>query len=186
MIDNGISNNVYLEEKTMNKETLSLLAKYNSAANEKMNAVISTLSGAEWERELGGFFKSIRGLCSHIYLCDYIWMKRFHIRAGIENGGGFFTEDYHFMDSFALSLDEYLAKRPEMDEKISAFINVIDDAVLAETLKYANSKGVPMEKRFGGLFLHLFNHHTHHRGMISLCLELLGRENDFSPLHTVL
>ncbi|MCL2722457.1 MAG: hypothetical protein FWD47_14095 [Treponema sp.] len=27
---------------------------------------------------------------------------------------------------------------------------------------------------------HVFNHQTHHRGMISLYLEMLGKENSFS------
>jgi uncharacterized damage-inducible protein DinB len=30
--------------------------------------------------------------------------------------------------------------------------------------------------------LNLFNHETHHRGMISLYLEMLGRENDFNSI----
>jgi uncharacterized damage-inducible protein DinB len=28
----------------------------------------------------------------------------------------------------------------------------------------------------------MFNHQTHHRGMISLYLDMLGKENDFSSL----
>ena len=34
----------------------------------------------------------------------------------------------------------------------------------------------------GGLILHMFNHQTHHRGMIALYLDILGKENDFSSL----
>jgi uncharacterized damage-inducible protein DinB len=170
----------------MNKETLSLLARYNSAANEKMNGIIATLRGDEWERELGGFFKSIQGLCSHVYLCDYIWMKRFHAMNGGGDGGGFFAKTYRFTDSVPLGQDEYCAKQPEMDNTISAFINGLDGAALAETVRYVNSRGVSVEKPFGGLVLHLFNHHTHHRGMISLCLEMLGRDNDFNMIAPVL
>jgi uncharacterized damage-inducible protein DinB len=28
----------------------------------------------------------------------------------------------------------------------------------------------------------MFNHQTHHRGMIALYLDILGKENDFSSL----
>jgi uncharacterized damage-inducible protein DinB len=32
----------------------------------------------------------------------------------------------------------------------------------------------------------VFNHQTHHRGMISLYLDMLGKENDFSNLFVLL
>ncbi len=32
------------------------------------------------------------------------------------------------------------------------------------------------------VFLHLFNHQTHHRGQISVLLDQLGVENDYSNL----
>ena len=33
-----------------------------------------------------------------------------------------------------------------------------------------------------GLLIHLFNHQTHHRGMISLYLEMLGKENNYNNI----
>jgi uncharacterized damage-inducible protein DinB len=43
-------------------------------------------------------------------------------------------------------------------------------------------KGVDQDREFGGLVLHVFNHETHHRGMIALYLDMLGKANDFSNL----
>jgi uncharacterized damage-inducible protein DinB len=34
------------------------------------------------------------------------------------------------------------------------------------------------------LLLHVFNHGTHHRGMIAAYLDLLGIENDYSAMTT--
>jgi uncharacterized damage-inducible protein DinB len=31
-----------------------------------------------------------------------------------------------------------------------------------------------------GLLIHLFNHETHHRAMVSIYLEMLGKANDYN------
>jgi uncharacterized damage-inducible protein DinB len=38
----------------------------------------------------------------------------------------------------------------------------------------------------GGLILHVFNHGTHHRGMIALYLDQMKRSNDFNGIMAVL
>jgi len=53
---------------------------------------------------------------------------------------------------------------------------------LEKTISFANMKGETVTKNVGGSILHLFNHQTHHRGMISLYLDMLGIDNDFSGL----
>ena len=172
----------------MQKETLVLLAKYNKTANEKMDVVIRTLSPGEWDKPLGGFFKSLRGVCSHNYVCDFNYLKRFSkLRDFTLLKEPFFNRDpYPFSETIFPEMREYLAKRPEMDAKLIAFVNELRDEDLSATLRYNDSRGNPIEKNFGGLVMHNFNHDTHHRGMISLYLELLGKENDFNSLVSVL
>jgi uncharacterized damage-inducible protein DinB len=53
---------------------------------------------------------------------------------------------------------------------------------LEKTISFANMKGETVSKNVGGSILHMFNHQTHHRGMISLYLEMMGIDNDFSSL----
>jgi uncharacterized damage-inducible protein DinB len=77
---------------------------------------------------------------------------------------------------------EYEKKRIELDELFISFINEVKEEDLVKQLQYVNWKGVPQNRNFGGLLVHVFNHQTHHRGMISFYLEMLGRENDFSNL----
>ena len=172
----------------MDKNFLTLFARYNKTVNEKMNGLIKTLSREEWEKELGGYFKSVRELCSHIYICDFNWLKRFSKLQDFQTfREGFFSrEPYSFKEELFRDMGEYLTKRPELDEKIIAFTTEISDADINSLLKYIDSHGNPYELNFGGLVMHSFNHDTHHRGMISLYLEMLGRENDFGSLSTVL
>ena len=70
-----------------------------------------------------------------------------------------------------------------MDNIIVDFINEITKTDLEKTVKFVNHKGLTLEKRMDVILIHMFNHDTHHRGMISLYLEALGKENDYSGLY---
>jgi uncharacterized damage-inducible protein DinB len=75
---------------------------------------------------------------------------------------------------------EYLDLREYID---ILFVNLIDELTIAELnepLRFTTSSGALFEKRLGGLLLHLFNHESHHRAMISLFLEALGIKNDYN------
>jgi uncharacterized damage-inducible protein DinB len=83
------------------------------------------------------------------------------------------------------SIDEYKEKREILDTVFFQLAEEITEEDLLKFLDYTNFKGIAQHRQFGGLILHVFNHQTHHRGMISLYLEMLGKENDFSNLVNV-
>ncbi|MDR1784923.1 MAG: DinB family protein [Spirochaetaceae bacterium] len=172
----------------MQKETLTLLARYNRGVNTEMDGLINTLTPEEWEKNLGGFFPSVRALCSHLYVCDFNWLKRFSALRPFAalKAPCFQREPYSFTEVLFRDKADYLAKRPELDGHIAAFIAEVTPEDLKSPLRYTDSSGKVYEKNFGGLALQSFNHDTHHRGMISLYLELLGKPNDFSSLGKVL
>jgi uncharacterized damage-inducible protein DinB len=58
----------------------SLLAAYNKSVNKKMNEVIGALTDEQWNKEILTFFKSIHALCSHVYIADFNWLRRFSAR----------------------------------------------------------------------------------------------------------
>jgi uncharacterized damage-inducible protein DinB len=171
----------------MDKKTVVLLARYNQTANEKMNAVIKTLTPEEWDRDLGGFFKSVHALCSHLYVCDYILLKQryFGAREFKLAKDRFFAPDYSHKDVLFPTIEEYLSRRPELDKKIIEFSEELTEEDFSLITRFKDSRGDPKEKNFGGTVLHGFNHETHHRGMISVYLEILGKSNDFSSLHAI-
>jgi uncharacterized damage-inducible protein DinB len=167
----------------MDKAVVDLLVKYNRAANEKMNAVIQTLTTEEWNRDLGGFLKSVRALCSHLYISDFLLLKRyFGLRDFRLGKDAFFSREYKFFDLLFPEIEEYLRARAEMDGKIADFSAELTEEDFSGVLRFNDSKGTPMEKNFGGAVLHGFNHETHHRAMVSLYLEQLGKPNDFNSL----
>ncbi|MCL2834058.1 MAG: DinB family protein [Treponema sp.] len=172
----------------MKKSLFELYAEYNNMANQKMDAIIKTLAANEWEKDLGGYFKSVRGVCSHIYICDFNWLKRFSKLRDFKvmKQPSMSREPYSFSEVLFENMNEYLEQRPILDEKMTAFAKELGEDDFKAQLKYTDSHGTVYEKNFSGLVIHCFNHETHHRGMISLYLELLGKENDFNSLNAVL
>jgi len=172
---------------TMQKEVISLFVHYNKSVNGAMNGIIKTLSPEEWNKPLGGFFPSVRSLCSHIYICDFNWLKRFkNARSFASLKDSFFDKNYSFKETIFEDMEEYLAKRPDMDSRMLAFADELTDADMVSVFAFTDSEGKSHERNLGGALLQFLNHETHHRGMISLYLEMLGRENDFSSLAQVL
>jgi uncharacterized damage-inducible protein DinB len=170
----------------MTPDVVRLFAAYNEHANREMNRHISQLDRTGWEREFGGYYKSIRALCSHIYLGDFAWLKRFgHLRQFRYLGDPVFAEQFDWSDVLFPAIDEYLAKRTAMDALFTSFSEELRQEDLDLTLHYKNWKKEDQSRNAGGTILHVFNHQTHHRGMISLYLDMLGKENDFSNLISV-
>jgi uncharacterized damage-inducible protein DinB len=167
----------------MTSDTFKLLARYNSYVNSEMNKHISLLNKDEWVRDFDGFYKNIKALCNHIYIADFSWLKRFALLRPFR-----YLEDPLFDFNFSWdsdvfdSIKDYIDKRSEFDDIISSFVDEVTQDDLNKSLKYKSWSGEPQERNFAGVLLHVFNHQTHHRGMISLYLEMLGKENDFSNL----
>jgi uncharacterized damage-inducible protein DinB len=167
----------------MTIDTVKLFAEYNNHSNNEMNKYISLLNHDEWEKEFDGFFKSIGSLCTHIYIADFTWLKRFGLLRQFKFLNNKAFQNNYSRDSKPFNnTDEYIIKRNELDSIINSFSEEIVQNDLGEHIKYKNWKNEDQNRNFGGLVIHFFNHQTHHRGMISLYLEFLGRENDFSNL----
>jgi len=167
----------------MDIETIKLLARYSSATTETMNGIIATLSDQEWKKPFGGYYPSVQSICNHLYITDFNWLKRFgNIREFAYTKLALFAPSYT-LDSRAFdSIEQYLEMRKELD---AIFIKLSEELLqldFGKTLKWINFRGEDQARNFGGIILHMFNHQTHHRGMISLYLEFLGKPNDFSNL----
>jgi len=148
-----------------------------------MNGNIRALSSAQWNQEFAGYFKTIKQLCSHIYIGDYTWMKRFGLFRDFRFiKDPFFDRTLNYGSQPFDDVADYLLKREELDRKMIVFADELAESELERTISFANMKGETVSKNVGGSILHLFNHQTHHRGMISLYLDMMGIENDFSGL----
>lgn len=171
----------------MDLQTVRLLADYNKKTNHKMNNFLTALTADQWNRKFGGYFDSVRSMCNHIYVCDFNWLKRFSLlRAFGFIKGTEIDKGMPFGKMMIGDPKDYIDKRDFLDDKILQFAGEITAGDLERNLEYTNSRGDTYNKNFGGLLLHMFNHQTHHRGMISLYLEEMNIENDYSNLSDIL
>ncbi len=167
----------------MDIKTCRLLAQYNQTANQKMNGIIRNLSEGQWNQEFSGYFKTIKQLCSHIYISDFLWLKRFgRFRDFQYIKNSLFDQDLNYGSTPFGGVADYLSKRAQLDDILTALINELTESDLDKTITFTNIKGENISKNVGGSVLQIFNHQTHHRGMISVYLDMMKIDNDFSSL----
>jgi uncharacterized damage-inducible protein DinB len=171
------------QENALDINTCKLLAEYNKKTNIEMNSIIRSLNSAQWQHEFEGYFNSIKSLCNHIYICDFNWLKRFSkLRPFNFIKHNLFDRDCPFGTIMLHEIEDYIRNREALDEMIIQFVSEITQSDLGQFLKYTDSHNKEYGRLFGGLIIHFFNHQTHHRGMISIYLESLKIQNDFSNL----
>lgn len=168
----------------MDIQTLQFFAHYNAAVNKQMNAFIEKLTPAQWNQPFQGFFPSIYSLCNHLYTCDVNWLYRFSRLRSFSSLQG--MQSIPFGQNHLADMQDYLQKREATDSAIETFAAEVLPADLSLDLHYVDSANIPYTRNFGFLVLHMFNHQTHHRGMVSVYLEGLHIPNDFSNIYDVI
>ena len=171
----------------MDIQTISLYSDYNEKVNLEMKSLVMKLTDVQWDKEFNGYFKSIHSLCSHLYIGDFNWLKRFSkLRTFEFINNPIFDRNISFDKTIFSNKQEYLSERPLLDKAIRLFTKEVTKNDLENDLTYIDSHGNEYTKNFGGLIIHMFNHGTHHRGMISIYLENLGIENDYNNFNQIL
>jgi uncharacterized damage-inducible protein DinB len=143
-------------------------AAYNAWANDRLCEAAAALTDVEYRANQNAFFKSMHGTLNHLLVADRIWMQRF-------TGEG---ETYERLDTILYERPDALrAARQAEDRRISAWIDSLDEARLAGTIRY---RRVSTPEEFVQPLLpalrHFFNHQTHHRGQAHMILTTLGKE----------
>lgn len=171
----------------MDRATIKFLARYNELTNVSMNSYIAALSEEEWTRKFGGYFSSIRSLCNHLCIGDYVWLKRFSLLRKFEYiNEPFFLKEIKFGQHAFETKEEYLELRKTIDMYYKKFSEEVRDEDLGSKLTYKDSHGGEHIQEFGLVVLHVYNHQTHHRGMISLYLEEMNIANDYSNIMSII
>lgn len=171
----------------MDLATIKFLAGYNKTVNAQMDALIAGLSEEQWETKFSGYFDSIRSMCNHLCVCDFNWLRRFALLRSFEYiKDDFFERGIAFGKHAFESREEYFRLRGELDAYFLRFADELRAEDLSRTLTYKDSHDDEHSQEFGLVVLHVFNHQTHHRGMISLYLEELKVENDYSNIMDII
>src|SRR5271170_6008227 len=139
-----------------------MLAGYNACANERVYENAAKLSDVDYRADRGAFFKSVHGTLNHLLATDRIWMQRFTGEGDAPN-----RLDAILFETF----DELRAAREAEDRRIVDFVERLDDARIAGTIKYRRvSSPVEFEQALAPALAHWFSHQTHHRGHVHALL----------------
>jgi uncharacterized damage-inducible protein DinB len=144
-----------------------MLAAYNAWANQRVYEAAADLSKAEFARDTGAFFKSMRGTLNHLLVADRIWMKRF-----TGEGDAPTALDTTLYIDFA----KLRKAREAEDKRIVDWIGSLAEKAFAGRFTYMTVTDMrTISQRLAPALAHLFNHQTHHRGQSHMILTVLGR-----------
>ena len=152
----------------MSIENFKQLADYNHWANRRLYAAALALPDEQYRHHTGVFFGSLHGTLNHLLLADRIWLKRL-------TGEG---EHPLRLDAILFEDRNELARaRMAEDARLKRVVSGYSEADLAAAVSYKTRSGAPHQQALKDILLHLFNHHTHHRGQAHACCSILtGRE----------
>ena len=163
----------------MEKSIFIVLAKNNKKSHMEMCNIISKLSKVEWIKKFDGHYRSIYELCSHSFSDNYFWLNKFRALGNKDSLEKYFQKDQPNCDF--VDIRDYIEMQSKMDDLIIEFIEDLTEDDLNSILKI-NAGEENYEFRFYLTLLHILTHSTHCRGMISLYLEMLGKENDYNGI----
>jgi uncharacterized damage-inducible protein DinB len=139
-----------------------MFGHYNAWANGRLYAAVARLSVEQYRVDRGAFFKSVHGTLNHLLVTDRIWMQRF---TGMGDAPS--RLDAILFETF----DELRTARELEDRRIVDFVDSLDDARIAGTIKYRRvSSPEQFEQQLAPALAHWFNHQTHHRGQVHAVL----------------
>ena len=145
-----------------------MLARYNAWANRRLYDAAAAMPDEAYRRDAGAFFGSMHRTLNHILVADRIWMNRF-----TGSGPTHAKLDAVPCDAFG----ELRREREAMDDRILAWVRLLDDAALSADFTYTPvTTPDPVTQRLAPALTHLFNHHTHHRGQAHVILTSQGFE----------
>src|SRR3954452_14178544 len=145
-----------------------MFGHYNVWANGRLYDAAARLSSEQYRADRGAFFRSVHGTLNHLLATDRIWMQRF-------TGTGTAPDR---LDAILFeTLDELRPAREAEDRRIVDFVDGLDDARLAGSIRYRRvSSPEVFEQPLAPALDHWFNHQTHHRGQVHALLTGLADE----------
>ena len=141
----------------MMKHYLALRAEHNQWVNTRVYDVAAHLSDTDYFSDRGAFFGSVHKTLNHIVTTDMIWMHRID---GTGEAPGSLDAVLHD------TLGDTRATREALDTRMIAAVDGMDDAALAEPIRFKARSGDDIAIATNLMVANLCNHETHHRGQV--------------------
>ncbi|MHA2035108.1 MAG: DinB family protein [Promethearchaeota archaeon] len=168
------------------KVVFELLAKYNTITNKEVVDVLEGTDSLKLTEDLGSYFGSILGLLDHQLVADIGWLRILGENITDLDFILPLLEDYQTgrippKELHWKSLSEYNSIRVEIDKVLERVVATLSPDQFSTTITLEGRRG-KFTYITWRILLQMFNHHTHHRGGVSLLLDQLKIENSFSNL----
>lgn len=147
-----------------NNNYLSTLTQYNHWAAQKTIALLEKTTLEQWEKDLGGSFKSLADTVLHLLSAEKLTCERLE---------GAIQQPF-LANSFVGSKAEILALWATYSQKLAEIVAGFSDESPDTLLQFKTLKGVDMEMERYKLITHVVNHSTYHRGQLVNYLRQLG------------
>lgn len=168
------------------KKLFQGFAQYNSSVNQSLLDLFQPLKREQIMMETKAYYPSIFETSFHILITDLIWLKRykgmFEGSKALGRSELLMLEEKGLREEFRSDYTRLFQYRKQVDDLIIQFVSELDDDQMNSTIRYKSYKGEEMEKKLWKTLLHWFNHQTHHRGQISVLLDVVGVDHDFSSV----
>jgi uncharacterized damage-inducible protein DinB len=168
------------------KTLFQAFGRYNSSVNQSVLELVTPLSKDDVMKKAKAYYPSIFETLFHVLLADLLWLRRY---SGIIKGSKALNnnplsshEEKDLRKDFESDYTRLYQYRKQVDEVILQFVQELDENQLSAMLRYKNYKGEEIEKEMWKAMLHWFNHQTHHRGQVSVLLDLIGIDHDYSSM----
>jgi uncharacterized damage-inducible protein DinB len=167
------------------KNIFQACAKYNQSVDLLILELVEPLTQEKVMAKTKAFFPSIFETMNHNFLSDLFWLKRFY--EGFKDSKAL-SNEVVTLDFRGLRTElegdykKLFQYRTQVDEVILQLIEEWDENTLNSVFKYKTFKGEEMENILWKILLQWFNHQTHHRGQISVLLDMIDVKNDYSSM----
>ena len=168
------------------KNVFQAFAKYNGSVNESITELLKPLKKEQIMMKTKAYYPSIFETAVHIFVADINWLRRyrdtFKENKALNNSNLLSMEQKTWREELESDYTKLFRSRKQVDDLITQFVNELDESKIDTVIKYKNYKGETVEKEAWKTLLHWFNHQTHHRGQISVLLDMVGVDHDFSGM----
>jgi uncharacterized damage-inducible protein DinB len=148
----------------MNRSDILNLYRFNEWANDRLIAAIGALPPEVVNRDLGGGFRSMRGVVAHIIFVEWVWLERWRGVSPSTVPNWVTSED----------LTDLIAQVSDIQSRRGVFLDQLTESTLSEKLSFHYVSGDQGSSEFGDLLLHVVNHSTYHRGQLAFMLRQVG------------
>lgn len=166
------------------KTIFQALARYNRNVNLEIIGILEGMPAEKLAEKTRAYFPTINDAAGHILLSDIGIFKRF--KPAFSDSRTLNAAPLLSMDTAVIKkeietgMKDFIRYRKEVDAMIMEFVEELPDEKLKTVMKFTNHKGEAVESVAWKYLLTVFNHQTHHRGGISVMLDMAGVKNDFS------